>query len=98
LRYPSAKNPTPAVITNLNLAPRDSIGTNQMILVLGYLYFEDGKVSTVDSDIMKGGLSLGMVIGQLLFGESLTKSNRQVEISIREESNARSDHKPQFGS
>ena len=39
-----------------------------MVPILGYLYFEDGKVSTVDSDIMKGGLSLGMVIGQLLFG------------------------------
>ncbi|KAJ5236436.1 hypothetical protein N7489_006527 [Penicillium chrysogenum] len=39
-----------------------------VVPILGYLYFEDGKVSTVDSDIMKGGLSLGMVIGQLLFG------------------------------
>lgn len=39
-----------------------------MVPILGYLYFQDGKVPTVDSDIMKGGLSLGMVVGQLLFG------------------------------
>ncbi|KAJ6007755.1 hypothetical protein N7540_011731 [Penicillium herquei] len=39
-----------------------------VVPILGYLYFPDGKVSTVDSDVIKGGLSLGMVVGQLLFG------------------------------
>ncbi|KAJ5633648.1 hypothetical protein N7528_001490 [Penicillium herquei] len=39
-----------------------------VVPILGYLYFPDGKVSTVDSDVIKGGLSLGMVAGQLLFG------------------------------
>ncbi|KAJ5376708.1 hypothetical protein N7509_013594, partial [Penicillium cosmopolitanum] len=39
-----------------------------VVPILGYLYYQDGKVPTVDSDVMKGGLSLGMVVGQLLFG------------------------------
>jgi PHS family inorganic phosphate transporter-like MFS transporter len=39
-----------------------------VVPILGYLYFEDGKVPSVNSDIIKGGLSLGMVAGQLLFG------------------------------
>jgi MFS family permease len=39
-----------------------------VVPIFGYLYFQDGKVPTVDSDIIKGGLSLGMVVGQLLFG------------------------------
>ncbi|KAJ5615918.1 hypothetical protein N7537_001032 [Penicillium hordei] len=39
-----------------------------VVPILGYLYFQDGKVPTVDSDIMKSGLSLGTVVGQLLFG------------------------------
>ncbi|KAJ5646484.1 hypothetical protein N7490_002856 [Penicillium lividum] len=38
-----------------------------VVPMLGYLYFPDG-VSAVDSDVIKGGLSLGMVVGQLLFG------------------------------
>ncbi|OGE58365.1 hypothetical protein PENARI_c001G05573 [Penicillium arizonense] len=32
------------------------------------LYFQNGKVPAVDSDIIKGGLNLGMVAGQLLSG------------------------------
>ncbi len=38
--------------------------------VLGYLYFEDdkGKVPHADSDIMKGSLSLGMIVGQIGLG------------------------------
>ena len=36
--------------------------------ILGFLYFQDGKVPAVDSDVIKGGLSVGMVVGQLLFG------------------------------
>ncbi|KAJ5928690.1 hypothetical protein N7466_007646 [Penicillium verhagenii] len=39
-----------------------------VVPILGYLYFPDGKVATIDSDVIKGGLSLGMVVGQLLFG------------------------------
>ncbi|KAJ5671592.1 hypothetical protein N7507_000719 [Penicillium longicatenatum] len=39
-----------------------------VVPILGYLYFPDGSVSAVGSDVIKGGLSLGMVIGQLLFG------------------------------
>jgi PHS family inorganic phosphate transporter-like MFS transporter len=38
--------------------------------ILGYLYFQEneGSVPAVDSDIMKGGLSLGMVVGKIIFG------------------------------
>ena len=38
--------------------------------MIGYIYFidEKGTVPTVKSDIMKGGLSVGMVVGQLAFG------------------------------
>lgn len=38
--------------------------------MLGYLYFADekGSVPTVKADIIKGGLSLGMIAGQLGFG------------------------------
>ncbi|KAL4872787.1 hypothetical protein BDV12DRAFT_210134 [Aspergillus spectabilis] len=41
-----------------------------VVPILGYLYFQEheGSVPAVDSDIMKGGLSLGMVIGQIVFG------------------------------
>ncbi|KAL2872004.1 major facilitator superfamily domain-containing protein [Aspergillus lucknowensis] len=41
-----------------------------VVPILGYLYFQgnEGSVPAVDSDIMKGGLSLGMVVGQLAFG------------------------------
>lgn len=44
--------------------------TFSVVPVLGYLYFEDhgSSVPSVDSDIMKGGLSLGMIVGQILFG------------------------------
>jgi PHS family inorganic phosphate transporter-like MFS transporter len=44
-----------------------------VVPVLGYLYFEDdenykGKVPRADSDIMKGSLSLGMMVGQIGLG------------------------------
>ncbi|KAJ5610741.1 hypothetical protein N7510_007460 [Penicillium lagena] len=41
-----------------------------VVPILGYLYFEDsqGQVPAVQSDVIKGSLSLGMVAGQLLFG------------------------------
>ncbi|KAL5336933.1 major facilitator superfamily domain-containing protein [Aspergillus crustosus] len=41
-----------------------------VVPILGYLYFQEseGSVPAVDSDIMKGGLSLGMVVGQIVFG------------------------------
>jgi PHS family inorganic phosphate transporter-like MFS transporter len=41
-----------------------------VVPILGYLYFEDsqGQVPAVQSDVMKGSLSVGMVVGQLLFG------------------------------
>lgn len=44
--------------------------TFSVVPILGYLYFEDhdSSVPSVDSDIMKGGLSLGMIVGQVLFG------------------------------
>jgi hypothetical protein len=48
--------------------------TNDQVLfngaMLGYLYFEEnkGSVPAVDSDIIKRGLNLGMVVGQILFG------------------------------
>ena len=38
--------------------------------MLGFIYFKDDKnaVPTVKSSIMKGALSLGMIVGQLVFG------------------------------
>lgn len=41
-----------------------------MVPVLGYLYFTDskGRVPHTDSDIMKGSLSLGMIVGQIALG------------------------------
>jgi MFS transporter, PHS family, inorganic phosphate transporter len=35
--------------------------------MLGYLYFQ-GQVPTVNSDVMKGSQTLGMIIGQIAFG------------------------------
>ncbi|KAJ5090836.1 hypothetical protein N7532_009520 [Penicillium argentinense] len=47
-----------------------SVGAKLRLVVpiLGYLYYQDGKVPIVDSDMIKGGLNLGMVIGQVLLG------------------------------
>ena len=41
-----------------------------VVPMLGYIYFQDerSKVPTVSSDVIKGSLSLGMIVGQLLFG------------------------------
>jgi PHS family inorganic phosphate transporter-like MFS transporter len=41
-----------------------------VVPMLGYIYFQDEKsnVPTVPSDAIKGSLSLGMIVGQLLFG------------------------------
>jgi PHS family inorganic phosphate transporter-like MFS transporter len=42
----------------------------QVVPILGYLYFQDDKsaVPAANSDIMKGSLSLGMIVGQIGFG------------------------------
>ena len=46
--------------------------TNSFAVVpmLGYLYWQDqgGEIPTVQSDIMKGTLNVGMAVGQLMFG------------------------------
>jgi PHS family inorganic phosphate transporter-like MFS transporter len=41
-----------------------------VVPILGYIYFKDehNKVPTVQGDIIKGALSLGMIAGQLFFG------------------------------
>lgn len=41
-----------------------------VVPMIGYLYYaNDGnEVPTVPSDVIKGGLSLGMIVGQLFFG------------------------------
>ena len=38
--------------------------------MLGYIYFpeSDGHIDTTKSDIIKGSLSLGMIVGQVTFG------------------------------
>lgn len=38
--------------------------------ILGYVYYKDNKnaVPTVPSSVMKGAFSLGMIVGQLVFG------------------------------
>lgn len=47
-----------------------NISIGLVVPMLGYIYFQDekSKVPTVSSDIIKGSLSLGMIIGQILFG------------------------------
>jgi MFS transporter, PHS family, inorganic phosphate transporter len=47
-----------------------------VVPIIGYLYFEDTKntVPTVQQDVIKGALSLGMIVGQIgfgLFGDAL---------------------------
>lgn len=47
-----------------------------IVPMIGYIYYQDNgdKVPTVPSDVIKGGLSLGMIVGQLgfgLFGDAL---------------------------
>ena len=41
-----------------------------VVPMIGYLYYADdgSAVPTVPSDVIKGGLSLGMIVGQLSFG------------------------------
>ncbi|KAL1884433.1 hypothetical protein Plec18167_002021 [Paecilomyces lecythidis] len=39
-----------------------------VVPIIGYLYFPKGSVPATNSDIMKGSLSLGMVVGQFIFG------------------------------
>ena len=38
--------------------------------MLGFIYFQDtdGKMETTKSDVIKGSLSLGMIVGQVMFG------------------------------
>ena len=41
-----------------------------VVPMIGYLYYEDKKktVPTLPADIIKAGLSIGMIVGQLTFG------------------------------
>jgi PHS family inorganic phosphate transporter-like MFS transporter len=41
-----------------------------IVPMLGYIYFQEekNKVPTFSSDVIKGSLPLGMIVGQLLFG------------------------------
>ncbi|KUJ10168.1 MFS inorganic phosphate transporter [Mollisia scopiformis] len=41
-----------------------------VVPVLGYIYYKDQKnaVPTVPASVIKGGLSIGMIVGQLVFG------------------------------
>lgn len=47
-----------------------NISIGLVVPVVGLLYYQDdgGKIPTIQSDAIKGGLSLGMIVGQLLFG------------------------------
>lgn len=38
--------------------------------MLAYVYFQDAnyKIPTISNNIMKGGLSIGMILGQVMFG------------------------------
>lgn len=47
-----------------------NISIGLVVPIIGFLYYDDegGKVPTVRSDIIKGGLSIGMIVGQLAFG------------------------------
>jgi len=44
--------------------------TNAVIPMIGYIYYQDegNTIPTVPADIIKGALSIGMVLGQFLFG------------------------------
>jgi len=41
-----------------------------VVPMIGYLYYEDEKnsVPTLPADVIKAGLSIGMIVGQLTFG------------------------------
>ncbi|KAF2164026.1 hypothetical protein M409DRAFT_57122 [Zasmidium cellare ATCC 36951] len=47
-----------------------NISIGLVVPMIGYVYYQDdkGTVPTVSSDVIKGGLSIGMIIGQLMFG------------------------------
>lgn len=47
-----------------------NISIGLIVPVIGLLYYKDegGKIPTVRNDAIKGGLSLGMILGQLVFG------------------------------
>jgi PHS family inorganic phosphate transporter-like MFS transporter len=47
-----------------------NISIGLVVPIIGFLYYDDegGKMPTVRSDIIKGGLSIGMIVGQLVFG------------------------------
>lgn len=47
-----------------------NISIGLVVPIIGYLYYADdgGEVPTVPNDVIKGGLSLGMIVGQLGFG------------------------------
>lgn len=60
----------------MQLSSRDSniLPSNKVVPILGFIYFQDpnnilkSKIPTVHSDEIKGSLSIGMILGQLLFG------------------------------
>lgn len=47
-----------------------NISIGLVVPMIGYVYYQDndGKVPTVSSDVIKGGLAIGMIMGQLFFG------------------------------
>ncbi|ERT01389.1 hypothetical protein HMPREF1624_02635 [Sporothrix schenckii ATCC 58251] len=47
-----------------------NVSIGLVVPMIGYIYYQDegGKVPTVPADIIKGALSIGMVLGQFLFG------------------------------
>jgi len=47
-----------------------NISIGLVVPIIGFLYYDEegGIVPTVRSDIIKGGLSIGMIVGQLAFG------------------------------
>lgn len=48
--------------------PANDADQRPVVPIFGYLYFPKGSVPATNSDIMKGSLSLGMVMGQFIFG------------------------------
>ena len=51
-----------------------------VVPIIGYLYYADDKnaVPTVQQDVIKGALSLGMIVGQIgfgLFGDALGRQD-----------------------
>ena len=67
----SPHNPSFSLIASIQRILRSVLTkSNAVVPMIGYIYFADKKntIPTNQSDSIKGGLSIGMIFGQVLFG------------------------------